>query len=497
MLGTGSWHAPRMEELQTNVSATNHPQPQTIQTSSLVLTLASSVENLGGDVDFVVDDGLKELATSQRPGKKRRKKWMQRLKEAAQRALARTSGIPSGLSRKSRKRKRKGMEKDMKLALQMQSQETVQGATRSACVVRATAPEGNHAGSDGAVLNASSAVQHLIGSCLHQLTTTYGVALNRGIIGESLGVRQARIVSADWRQTSRSDTSLLPHVGAMCAVLQTSTGLDRVLREHLELSMLMVWVANSPPASSQVRDHCFGTCGLGVHWWNEAKRATATRHKQENIRLYHAWRFEGARVVWWQWVPILPRVWAEVISHVEVQNIVADIVSDCENITTGGHIQRLHESVPFTSGYMADAGDRGTKAHFDQSTVGDSWVLIFSCLDVGASGGEFWVVDPTVDKAVVVHAGGGTSIILCKAGWFKHGARPVVGGSRVVTVLWNNPRIRDDRIANPRPLLFEDTSSSWPPRSMIASFKESPLRNGLPPKALHKDDLCSWLNQER
>ena len=198
-----------------------------------------------------------------------------------------------------------------------------------------------------------------------------------------------------------------------------------------------------------------------------------------------------------QWVPILPRVWAEVISHVEVQNIVADIVSDCEHITTGGNIQRLHESVPFTSGHMADAGDRGTEVHFDQSTVGDSWVLIFSCLDVGASGGEFWVADPTVDKAIVVHAGGGTSIILCKAGWFKHGARPVVGGSRVVTVLWNNPRIRDDRIANPRPLLFEDTSSSWPPRSMIASFKESPLRNGLPPKALHKDDLCSWLNQER
>ena len=229
--------------------------------------------------------------------------------------------------------------------------------------------------------------------------------------------------------------------------------------------------------------------------WNEAKRATATTHKQENIRLYHAWRFEVARTVWQQWVHILPQVWAEVVSHVEVQDVVKSIVRDCNRITTGGHIERLYDCASFTSGYMADAGGRGTKAHFDQTTVGDSWVLIFSCLDIGASGGEFWVVDPTADRAVVLHAESGSSIILCKAGWFKHGARPVVGGSRVVTVLWNNPRIRDERIADPRPLLFEDTSSSWPPRSMIASFTESPVRSGLPPKALHKDALCAWLDQ--
>ena len=104
-------------------------------------------------------------------------------------------------------------------------------------------------------------------------------------------------------------------------------------------------------------------------------------------------------------------------------------------------------------------------------------------------------MDPTEDKAVVMHAESGTSIILCKAGWFKHGARPVVSGSRVVTVLWNNPRIRDERIADLKPLLFDDTSSSWPPRSMVASFTESPVRSGLPPKALHKDALCAWLDQ--
>ena len=114
-------------------------------------------------------------------------------------------------------------------------------------------------------------------------------------------------------------------------------------------------------------------------------------------------------------------------------------MSDCDHITARGHIQRLHSRVPFTSGYMADAGNRGTKAHFDQTAVGYSWVLIFSCLDEGASGVDFWVADPTVNQTTMLNAGSGTSVILCKAGWFKHGAKPVVGGSRVVTVLWNNP----------------------------------------------------------
>ena len=101
------------------------------------------------------------------------------------------------------------------------------------------------------------------------------------------------------------------------------------------------------------------------------------------------------------------------------------------------------------------------------------------------------MVDPNTGKAVVLHAGNGMSIILCKAGWFKHGAMPVRGSS-VVTVLWNNPKIRDGRIADPRPLLVEDTSSSWPPGAKVASYSESPLRSGLLPKALHKDILCKW-----
>ena len=486
--------------LQTSVSVSHQPRPHGSQIQACVsvttpLPLKGQVQDVESDdtrdVDFVVADAPDTHTNAHhaqhRPGKQRRAKWMRRLQEVAKRALAHKSGIPSGLSRGSRKRKKKGVEKDVKLALLVQSQETAHKATRSArsgIGAPLRTPPTPRAQPNSAPSNSAQVgVPHTAHSASCQ----------------PKGHAEAHVVAADWRQASRSDTSLVPHVGAMCAALPTSTSLDRALRAHVELSMLMVWVANSPPpiAKVQVRGHSFGSCGLGVHWWNEARRATKTTHKQENIRLYHAWRFRVARSVWEQWVHILPQVWAEVISHaeVQVQGIVAQIISDCDHITAGNEIQRLHTSVPFTSGYMADAGDRGTKAHFDQATVGDSWVLIFSCLDTGASGGRFWVVDPSTSVVTTVHAGSGTSIVLCKAGWFKHGADPVRGGSRVVTVLWNSPKIRDDRIADPRPLVFEDTSPSWPPGSKVASFEDSPIREGLPPKALHKDALHAWLDK--
>ena len=158
----------------------------------------------------------------------------------------------------------------------------MQGATRSARAACATAPDDAY--SYRTALNIPHTAQQLASNCLHRVAATYGTDLSNGMLDTHLGMQGAQIVTAGWRQASRSDTSLVPHMGTVCVALSTSQGLDRALRAHLELSMLMVWVANSPPASTRVRGHCFGTCGLGVHWWNEAKRATATTHKQENVR---------------------------------------------------------------------------------------------------------------------------------------------------------------------------------------------------------------------
>ena len=88
--------ASEIQGLQTNVSTVETNVPVQIPTEEVV--------------DFVVGDGPEgPTASRQRPGKKRRNKWMRRLQEAAQRALAHASSIPAGLSRKSRKRKRMGM----------------------------------------------------------------------------------------------------------------------------------------------------------------------------------------------------------------------------------------------------------------------------------------------------------------------------------------------------------------------------------------------------
>ena len=478
-------HHHHQANVHTNVSAAadrqanvqNHQEQQ----ANVPAVIRNNIDFEVGDDDgtgAAMDHGHRHvvLYLDHYPGKEVRQKWLRRMEHHVLRGQAQQSGIPAGLSKKSRKRMRKGLAKDAQLALALESQSHEERVIQS----RASS---NSVASPAAAI-AQALYQSMRAECLHHLAS-HSTSVSSGAV----------LITANQRQASRSDPTLVGHQGGMCIVLPAPRALDMALRRHMEVAMMMVWVANSPPASTQVRGHSFGSCGLGVHWWNEARRATASTDRQENIRLYHAWRFAVARRVWDKWVPILPQVWTEVTRWPQAQPVINQITSDCEAITAGGQVHRLHDEVPFTSGYMADAGDRGTKAHFDQVTVGDSWVMIFSCMDKEATGGEFWVIDPVNEDQVVVSSSTGISVVLCKAGCFKHGASPTINGARVVTVLWNSPKIMLDRISDPRPLVFESTSTAWEPGAQIASFNESPIREGLPPKALNKEAVLSWVSK--
>ena len=300
------------------------------------------------------------------------------------------------------------------------------------------------------------------------------------------------VVNSTKRQTSKTDGILLDFNATCCITLEPTSSVKRQLQGSVSLAKMMVWAANSPPASTSKRSHRSGTCGVGVHWWNEAQ----TSRGVENIRLYNSLRFSVVRALWQHWVPVVAAVWAEVRASPQLCSIITSIQSDCDEITASGDIEPLHQTVPFTSGYMADAGERGTSCHFDQSTVGDTWVLIFSAMGSATSGGGFWLVDPVTHHAVSLGSAHGPKIVLCRAGLFEHGAARCFGGDRIVSVLWNSPRIRDDRRTDPRPLVVENVNKSWDPGGPLASYSRTQVKSGLQPKALFPEVLSDWFEAQ-
>jgi hypothetical protein len=300
------------------------------------------------------------------------------------------------------------------------------------------------------------------------------------------------VVTSTHRQQSKSDHTLLKFNSTCCISWELSLYVQRKVHAAVEIAQKVVWAANSPPASTKKRSHNNGTCGLGVHWWNEAR----TSRSAENIRLYNAFRFAGVRTLWNEWTPVMAAVWAEVQATPQLSAIVNAIRHDCSVITATGDIDQLSHNIPFTSGYMADAGDSGTSSHFDQTTVGDSWVLIFSTMGPKTTGGGFWIVDPVTKKAVSMGSAHGPRVVLCRAGLFEHGATECAGGTRIVCVLWNSPRIRDNRQLDPRTLLVEPGNKSWHPFIPVASFSRTQIKDGLQQKVLFKEKLLDWLKSQ-
>ena len=300
------------------------------------------------------------------------------------------------------------------------------------------------------------------------------------------------VMNSALRQTSKTDATLLEYASACCMSWEPTPVTQQLLQDHLLIAQMLVWAANSPPASTKKRSHKSGTCGIGVHWWNEARTSIGV----ENIQLYTAFRFSSVRTLWRKWVPVVAEVWAGIRAFPQLAPIVEAITSDCDAITMSGDIERLHSNIPFTSGYMADAGERGTSRHFDQSTVGDSWVLIFSAIGSATTGGGFWVLDPVTQKAVSLGSTHGPRVVLCRAGLFEHGATSCSGGARIVSVLWNSPRIRDDRRRDPRPLLVEAGSKSWKPGGPVGSYAKTQIKTGLQSKALFRQELKDWLKSQ-
>lgn len=459
-------------------------------------------------LQYEVDDGeqfdshREEMVKANRPGKERREKCIERMRQMNRRERARVTGISAGLSRRARKRKKKGEERDARLAQSIQDSMNVRCPRRQTQNVSVSNPISIE--SQPVVVRQEYVVRK-------QDKTTHTTRITWDDVGfaptatstvitadtDNLNLEQAVEIRAGFLEPKIASVRVISH---QCQILirgipqvvhiPLNSAIRSHLSERLQLALMLVWAGNSPPASSggTKRTHSYGACGLGVHWWREAKSSFG----QEHVRLYNSWRYNIPRMVYDRWHGTIATVWSQALLATSTKEIIREIETQCAEITQCGQIERLHPSVPFTCGYVADAGLRGTRAHYDQTTVGDTWVMIFSHLGQNTTGGQFWFRDPEVEGIGILHSTH-SSAVFCKAGQLLHGALKCNNrGERVVTVLWNPPKVAESMRMNPRRLVVESGAGTRTPGTTVSKYSEIECTKGLPPRALHKRELMEW-----
>ena len=64
----------------------------------------------------------------------------------------------------------------------------------------------------------------------------------------------------------------------------------------------------------------------------------------------------------------------------------------------------------------------------------------------------------------------------------------------MVVVLWNPSKVAESLKANPRQLVVEDGARSRTPGTTVSKYSQIDCTVGLPPRAMHKQELIEWTN---